>query len=160
MSRFSSAVRRLGHRPGFAAVGRRLVALDRLLGRLTRGRFVGLGMRDLPCLLLTTTGRRSGQPRTTPLLFVRDGDGYVVVGSNWGQTAHPAWSANLLADPNATVTLDGRRFAVRARRAGGAERDRLFALLRSAWPAYQTYAERAAGRDLRVFRLEPTSAPR
>jgi deazaflavin-dependent oxidoreductase (nitroreductase family) len=148
-------VRRWGHRPRFAAIGRRLVVYDRLLGRRTRGRFVGLGLRDLPCLLLTTTGRRSGQPRTTPLLFVRDGDAYVVIGSNWGQQMHPAWSANLLADPNATVTLDGRRFPVRARRAGGAERDRLVAELRSTWPAYETYAERAGGRDLRVFLLEP-----
>jgi len=148
-------VRRWGHHPRFAAIGRRLVAYDRLLGRLTRGRFVGLGMRDLPCLLLTTTGRRSGEPRTSPLLFVRDGDAYIVIGSNWGQQKHPGWSANLLADPNATVTLDGRRFPVRASRASGAERDRLLAVLRSTWPAYETYAERAGGRDLRVFRLEP-----
>lgn len=155
MSRFSSAMRRLGHRRVFSALGRRLVPVDRLIGRLTKGRFVGLGMADAPCLLITTTGRRSGQPRTNPLMFVRDADAFVVVGSNWGQRPQPSWSANLLACPDATVTLHGTRIPVRARLTHGAERDRLFARLSTAWPAYETYAQRAAGRELRVFRLEP-----
>lgn len=154
MSRFSSLTRRVGHYRWFAALGRAYAPLDRLLGRLTRGRFVALGLRGLPSLLITTTGRKSGQPRTNPLIYSPDGDSFVVVGSNWGQQHHPAWSANLLAHPEATVTLGGRDIAVRATLATGAERARLWDLVRRNWPAYQTYQERAGGRDIRVFRLD------
>jgi deazaflavin-dependent oxidoreductase (nitroreductase family) len=147
-------VRRLGHRPGFARVARLLVPADRLVGRLTRGRVVALGL--LPSLVITTTGRRSGLPRRNPLLYVRDGAAYVVVGSNWGQPHQPAWALNLLAEPRASVAVGGREFPVVARLTDGAERDRLWALLVRRWPAYETYAGRAGGRDLKLFRLEPT----
>jgi deazaflavin-dependent oxidoreductase (nitroreductase family) len=105
---FATFVRRLGHRRWFSQVGRVMVPVDRLLSRLTRGRLVALRMPGLPCMLITTTGRRSGQPRITPLLYARDGDAFVVVASNWGQRHHPAWSTNLLADPAASVTVGGR----------------------------------------------------
>ncbi|WP_412739488.1 nitroreductase/quinone reductase family protein [Krasilnikovia sp. MM14-A1259] len=147
--------RRLGRRRWFAAVFRLLVPADRLVSRLTSGRVVALGL--VPSLLLTTTGRRSGQPRSNPLLYVRDGDSWVVVGSNWGQTHQPAWVHNLTADPSATVTVGGAVHPVRACRADGTERDRLWALLVAVWPAYPVYAERAGGRPIEVFRLEPTS---
>lgn len=146
-------VRRLGHRRWAAAVARRLVPADRLVSRLTRGRVVALGA--VPSLLITTTGRRSGQPRSNPLLYVRDGDAYVVIGSNWGQPTAPAWALNLLADPAAEVTVAGRRLPVRAHLAQDGERDRLWALLLREWPAYQTYVERAGGREIPVFRLMP-----
>ncbi len=146
--------RRLGHKRWFARLFRMLVPLDRALGRVTKGRVVALNLDGLPSMLITTTGRVSGEPRTNPLLYVRDGDGYVVIGSNWGQPNHPAWSANLLADPLATVTLDGRRIPVRATLGTGAERERLLGLLLVMWPAYQTYIERA-GRQIRIFRLAP-----
>lgn len=145
-------VRRLGHQRWFARFFRWLVPADRLLARLTRGRVVAL--RLVPSLLLTTTGRRSGRPRTTPLLSVPDGDAYVVTGSNWGQAHQPAWALNLLADPNATVTVDGRAVPVRARLVTGAERDRLWSLLVAEWPAYETYRRRAGRREIMVFRLE------
>lgn len=151
-------VRRLGHRVWFARAVRTLVPADRLVGRLTRGRVVALGL--LPSLVITTTGRRSGLPRSNPLLYVRDGDAYVVVGSNWGQPQQPAWALNLLADPRATVTVAGRVRPVRARLATGAERDRLWRLLVDTWPAYETYARRAAHRDIKLFRLEPGGATR
>ena len=150
-------VRRLGHRRWFAACTPVLVPADRLVARLTRGRVVALGL--VPSLLITTTGRRSGQPRSTPLLYVPDGDAYVVVGSNWGQPEHPAWAGNLLADPAATVTVCGTRIPVRARLVRAPERDRLWRLLVAEWPAYETYAERAGGRDIRIFRLEPQNEP-
>ncbi|HEY0697805.1 MAG TPA: nitroreductase/quinone reductase family protein [Micromonospora sp.] len=149
---------RLGHRRWFATVGRALVPVDRLVGRLTRGRVVALGL--IPSLVLTTTGRRSGQPRSNPLLYVRDGDAFVVVGSNWGQAQQPGWVLNLLADPTATVDVSGRRVPVRAALVTGEERDRLWRLLVASWPAYQTYLTRAGGRQLRVFRLEPAEADR
>ncbi|MEH1013827.1 nitroreductase family deazaflavin-dependent oxidoreductase [Micromonospora sp. CPCC 206060] len=154
MSALGSLTRRLGHRRWFAAGARLLVPADRLVGRLTRGRVVALGL--IPSLIITTTGRRSGQPRSNPLLYVRDGDGYVVIGSNWGQTHQPAWALNLLAEPTAEVAVGGRRIRVRAELATGAERDRLWRLLVTEWPAYQTYVERAGGRDIRIFRLAPT----
>jgi deazaflavin-dependent oxidoreductase (nitroreductase family) len=146
-------VRRLGHRTWFARAARVLVPADRLVGRLTRGRVVALGL--LPSLVITTTGRRSGRPRANPLLYVRDREAYVVVGSNWGQPHQPAWALNLLADPRASVTVGGRTRRVRATVATGAERDRLWRLLVAAWPAYETYARRAAHRDIKLFRLDP-----
>lgn len=116
---------------------------------------VALGLRELPSMLLTTTGRRTGQPRTQPLLYAPDGDGYVVIGSNWGQQRQPAWALNLVADPRASVAVGGRRLAVRAHLATGAERERLLALLLAMWPAYETYRQRAGARELMVFRLTP-----
>jgi len=154
MSALSSFARRVGGTRMFSLVGRAYVPLDRLIGRLSRGRFVALGQRDLPCLLITTTGRTTGKPRTNPLLYVPDGDGLVVIGSNWGQAHHPGWSANLLANPDATVTLNGEQFDVRARLTEGAERERLRGLLLKVWPAYAAYEQRADGRQLRIFRLD------
>ena len=113
------------------------------------------GRPDIPTLLLTTTGRRSGQERVQPLLYVRDGDAYVVIGSNWGKPHHPSWSANLLAHSDALVTIRGRRTPVRARLARDGERERLWRLLLELWPAYDLYSDRAGGRHLRIFRLEP-----
>jgi deazaflavin-dependent oxidoreductase (nitroreductase family) len=146
-----SLARRLGGTRLFALIGRAYVPLDRLLGRVSRGRLLALG---LPSLLITTTGRKSGEPRTNPLLYAPDGDGFVVIGSNWGQAHHPAWSGNLLANPQATVAVRGERIAVRARLAEGAERERLRELLLRVWPAYRAYERRADGRALRIFRLE------
>ncbi|MFI7605454.1 nitroreductase/quinone reductase family protein [Micromonospora sp. NPDC049366] len=153
MSVLGSLTRRLGHHRWFAAAARLLVPADRAVGRLTRGRVVALGLA--PSLVLTTTGRRSGKPRSNPLLYVRDGDAYVVTGSNWGQTHHPGWTMNLLALPDAEVAVRGRRISVRAQVATGEERERLWRLLVTEWPAYQTYLRRAGGREIRVFRLVP-----
>lgn len=157
MSRIADRVRRLGHRPWFARVGRTLMPLDRLVGKATGGRSVAFGLRELPSMLLTTTGRRTGQPRDTPLLYVKDGDGFLVIGSNWGRHEQPAWSGNLLANPDAVVTAGGRRIRVTARLVTGEERERDLAALLSMWPAYATYETRAGGRELRVFRLEPVA---
>ena len=146
--------RRLGRQRWVVALARRLLApVDRLVSRATGGRVVALGLA--PSLVLTTTGRRSGRPRSNPLQYVRDGDAFVVVGSNWGQPRHPAWALNLLADPSATVTVTGRRVRVLARLTTGAERDRLWRLLVAQWPPYESYRARAGGRTMHVFRLEP-----
>ncbi len=155
MLRYMSILRALGHQSWFTGLGRRLVPVDRWLLRHTRGRWSVVGRRGLPSLLLTTTGRRTGQPRTQALLYTADGDGYVVVGSNWGQQHHPAWSGNLIANPDATVRIEDREFPVRAVLATGAERERLWRMVTEVWPAFQTYKQRAAGRELRIFRLEP-----
>jgi deazaflavin-dependent oxidoreductase (nitroreductase family) len=152
--RYTNVIRSLGRHRWFAAVGRRLVPVDTWVQRRTGGRLTVLGALDLPKLLLTTTGRRSGESRTVPLLYLPDGDRYVVIASNWGQAHHPAWSGNLLAEPAATVTVGGRERAVRARLADEAERARLWPEVTRIWPGYDDYAERS-GRDLRVFVLEP-----
>jgi deazaflavin-dependent oxidoreductase (nitroreductase family) len=156
--RYAGLLRRLGHQRWFAWVGRRVTPLDRWLRRRTKGRWSLSGDRTTPALLLTTTGRKSGLPREQPLLYATDGGSYVVVGSNWGQAGHPAWSANLLADPAAVVDVDGTRVPVRASLCTGAERERMWALLAAVWPAYDSY-DRRAGRELRVFRLTPEPAP-
>ncbi|MEU5945324.1 nitroreductase/quinone reductase family protein [Micromonospora sp. NPDC047465] len=146
--------RRVGHHRWFGAAVRLLVPADRVVGRLTRGRVVALGL--VPSLVITTTGRRSGRPRSNPLLYVSDGGAYVVVGTNFGQTHQPGWALNLLADPAAEVDVKGRRVPVRAEAATGAERERLWRLLVDQWPAYQTYVRRAGGREILLFRLVPT----
>ncbi|MBM0240505.1 nitroreductase family deazaflavin-dependent oxidoreductase [Micromonospora sp. ATA32] len=120
---------------------------------LTRGRVVALGL--IPSLVITTVGRRSGQPRSNPLLYVPDGDAYVVIGSNWGQAHQPGWAMNLLSQLVAEVDVKGRRIPVRAEVATGAERERLWQLLVTEWPAYRTYVQRAGGREIRIFRLVP-----
>ncbi|WP_320065297.1 nitroreductase family deazaflavin-dependent oxidoreductase [Micromonospora sp. RTGN7] len=153
MPALGSLTRRVGHHRWFGAVARLLVPADRLVGRLTRGRVVALGL--IPSLVITTTGRRSGVPRSNPLLYVPDGDGYVVIGSNWGQQQQPGWALNLLTRPEAEIDVKGRRLPVRAEVAIGVERDRLWELLVSEWPAYRTYVERAGGREISIFRLVP-----
>lgn len=82
-----------------------------------------------------------------------------MVGSNWGQLHHPSWSANLLADPLATVQVGRERQPVRATPLQGAERDRPWERLRDVWPAYDTYRDRS-GRELRMFRLDPDASSR
>jgi len=152
---YTRLVQHLGPRRWFAAVAARLAPLDGRVQRWTRGRWSLIGRHQLPSLLLTTTGRRSGLERTQPLLYARDGTDFVVTGSNFGQQQHPAWTANLLARPEATATVDGTPVPVRAVLATGEERDRLWKLLVATWPAYTTYRQRAAGRQIRVFRLIP-----
>jgi len=93
-------------------------------------------------LLLTTTGRKSGNDTTTPLIFGMDGDNPVIVASQGGAPDHPGWYKNLLAHPDASVQVRGERFAVRARTAEGAERDELWRLMNRSWPNYDTYATR------------------
>ncbi|CAM3737121.1 nitroreductase family deazaflavin-dependent oxidoreductase [Kibdelosporangium persicum] len=145
----------LGKTKAWAAVGRTLAPVDRWLVRLTGGK-VGVGTAvGLRTLLLTTVGRTSGQKRQVPLLYIERDGGYVVIGSNWGGERHPAWSSNLLAEPGAVITVRGRQVAVRGRLLTGAERRQTWNAVASYWPAYDTYAERADGRKIRVFLLEP-----
>jgi deazaflavin-dependent oxidoreductase (nitroreductase family) len=150
----TATVRRLGRTRWFARAGRATSRIDRWLHRTTKGRLSVLGRPTLPHLILTTTGRTSGQPREAVLLYAVDGDGWVLIGSNWGQERHPAWSGNLLAHPEATVTIAGHATPVVATLADADERARLLPALLAVWPAYASYADRA-GRELRVFRLAP-----
>jgi deazaflavin-dependent oxidoreductase (nitroreductase family) len=125
--------------------------LPKVFHKLTGGRWTP-SMLQVPSLMLTTTGAKSGEPRTVPLACLPDGDGFYLVGSNFGQERHPAWSGNLLADPHATVTVAGVATPVVATLADADERTRLLPTLLAVWPGYDDYAGRT-DRELRVFRL-------
>ena len=122
------------------------------LYRATRGRLMGKVNRS-PVLLLTTTGRKSGQKRTAPVLFGRDGDRVVVIGSNAGNVRAPAWALNLLANPEADIQIRGERRSVRAQVAEGEERERLWRAMNQQYEGFDDYAQRTA-RDIRLFVLE------
>jgi F420H(2)-dependent quinone reductase len=159
VGRYDDLVKRMGHRRWFAAIARRLgPPADRFLFRATGGKLVSTGKQVAPTLLITTIGRKTGQQRTTPLLYLRDGERLVVAGSNWGQPHDPAWAGNLLADPHAWVQIGRQRRSCRARQATPDERGRLWPELDRMWPAYATYRERS-GRDVLVFVLELEGRP-
>ena len=90
-------------------------------------------------LLLTTTGRRSGEPRELPLIYGRDGDDYLVVASKGGAPEHPAWYLNLEANPDVEVQVGADRFKARARTATADERPRMWRTMTAEWPAYDEY---------------------
>jgi deazaflavin-dependent oxidoreductase (nitroreductase family) len=107
-------------------------------------------------LWLTTTGRRTGQLRTVPLLSIRDGDTYVVTGSNGGQRRSPGWVANLRAQPLATIRVRNAELRVRADEVRDTvERELLYKSLTRAWHGYASYPRRAGDRQIPVFRLVP-----
>jgi deazaflavin-dependent oxidoreductase (nitroreductase family) len=99
----------------------------------------GYHWRGTTILLLTTKGRTSGQPRTTPLIHRTDGERWVVVASKGGAPANPSWYENLLADPQATIEVREQTVPVRATTATGEERERLWSLMSEVWPAYDDY---------------------
>jgi deazaflavin-dependent oxidoreductase (nitroreductase family) len=107
-------------------------------------------------LLLTTTGRRSGEERTTPLIYGRSGDDYLVVASKGGSPEPPAWFRNLEAQPDVEVQVLGDRFRARARTATAEEKPEMWREMTSHWPAYDSY-QRKTGRDIPVVVLERAS---
>jgi F420H(2)-dependent quinone reductase len=121
--------------------------------RATGGR-VGGRMVGSPVLLLVTTGRKSGQKRTTVLLYLQDGGRYVIVASNGGTAKHPVWWLNLQADPEATVEVGGRKIHVRAAEARGEEKARLWQKLVRMYPSYEDY-QKKTDREIPVVVLEP-----
>jgi deazaflavin-dependent oxidoreductase (nitroreductase family) len=129
------------------------VALYRLTGGRLFGRIGGQAV-----LLLSTTGRRSGRPRTTPVQYLRDGDAFVVVASNAGARKPPAWLFNLRAEPGARVQVGRETLNVTARETAGAERVALWRRLASANPALARAAQRA-GRELPVVVLAQDARP-
>lgn len=131
-----------------------LPPLERFLTRVTRGR---LQLTDLivPSLTLHTVGAKSGEPRDAPLMYTPDGRGRAIVaGTNWAGARHPAWTANLLAHPDAEITVRGRRLAVRATLIADHEREATWAILDAQWPGFREY-ERLSGRTARLFVLQP-----
>jgi len=137
------------------AVGLRLLGLLQFFYELSDGR-IGSRVGPYKLLLLRTRGRRTGQLRTSELLYVEDGDNLVVIGSKGGSDAPPAWLLNLQATPGAQVQVGMRRFAVRARIAQGEEHQRLWRAASAVWPDYQRYQDRSS-RQIPVVVLEPVT---
>jgi deazaflavin-dependent oxidoreductase (nitroreductase family) len=128
--------------------------LERVLKALTGGR-VQLSGLLVPSLVLHTTGAKSGEPRDAVLMYTPDGQGRAIVaGTNFAGERHPEWTSNLLAHPDAAITVRGRRMIVRALPVPDAERDGVWALIERQWPGYRGY-ERDSGRTVRLFRLQP-----
>jgi len=121
--------------------------------RLTGG-LVGGRVGRAPVLLLTTTGRKSGRPRTTPLLYMQDGLDLVIIASNGGSDRHPDWWVNLRHDPRAEVQLGRERLTMRAEKAGAEEKGRLWPLITGMYPQYDGY-QRRTKRDIPVVILRP-----
>jgi deazaflavin-dependent oxidoreductase (nitroreductase family) len=104
-------------------------------------------------LILTTTGRRSGEERSTPLIYQRSGDDYLVVASKGGADEPPAWFLNLDEHPDVTVQVKEDRFAVAARTATPDEKPAMWATMTAAWPAYDEYQQQT-DREIPVVVLE------
>jgi deazaflavin-dependent oxidoreductase (nitroreductase family) len=113
------------------------------------------GPGPLPTLLLTTQGRKSGKPRSLPLIYGEAGKSYVVIASKGGMPTHPVWYLNLEANPDCELMVGPKHVRARARVAEGAERDRLWRQMAALYPPYDQYQERAAARRIPVVVLDP-----
>lgn len=130
--------------------------MDRLVLKLSGGRTTAVGLSaGLPLVTLTTTGAKSGQPRSVPLVGIPDGDRIVLIASNFGQAHHPAWYHNLRKTPQATVTVAGRSAQYLAREAEGPEYDRLWQQAVQLYAGYAAYRQRTAGRRIPILILSP-----
>jgi deazaflavin-dependent oxidoreductase (nitroreductase family) len=116
---------------------------------------VGYLWNGVPTLLLTATGRRTGRKLTSPLIFGRDGDDYLIVASMGGAPRHPSWYLNLKANPQAEIQVRDQTLAVVARTASAAEKSRVWRIMTDIWPNYDVYQSRTV-RDIPVVVLSPT----
>jgi deazaflavin-dependent oxidoreductase (nitroreductase family) len=131
--------------------------LESFLRFVTAGRVGVLDLIGLPCVRITTQGRKTGLARTATVQYVPVDGGLVLVGSNWGRRHHPAWSANLQAAERVTVRGHGDFFTAKPRLLAGEERDRTWATVLAHWPNYQVAQDRAGERQFRLFLLTPTA---
>ena len=113
----------------------------------------GYNWRGTEILLLTTVGRKSGEPRTTPLIHRTDGDRYVIIASNGGATDDPAWFKNFSANPQVEIQVKAEKFPVSVSIAEGEDRERLWKLMTEVWPDYDSYQENT-DRQIPVVVLE------
>ncbi len=131
-----------------------LLGEDHIRAYQETGGEVGYTWNGVPTLLLTATGRRTGQKRTSALIFGRDADDYLVVASMGGAPTHPMWYLNLQANPEATIQVKDQTLAVVARTASAAEKPRLWKIVAGVWPNYDVYQSRT-DRDIPVVVLSP-----
>ena len=132
----------------------RLYRTDPEKARLWDSRPVG-GPGLLPTLLLTTKGRKSGEPRALPLIYGDAGKSYVVIASKGGLPHHPIWYLNLEANPDCELMVGAKRVQARARTALGEERERLWKQMARLYPPYDEYQQRATPRRIPVVVLDP-----
>lgn len=147
--RFISQVSSSMGATGLRLTGKMNVPLYRWSGGRLGGR-----IGKAPVLLLTTTGRKSGQQRTAPVVYLADDERMIVIGSNAGNDRVPAWALNLKAKPEARVEVGRRKIAVRARVAEGEERAELWRKSNEQYAGFDDYDART-GRDISLFVLEP-----
>jgi deazaflavin-dependent oxidoreductase (nitroreductase family) len=155
-NRFHKLVRRFAASgPGSWLFARIAHHLDRPIHRLTHGRHtLGSALTGLPVVMLTTTGARTGRPRTVPILGIPFSGGVAVIASNFGQHRHPAWYYNLRAHPDARVVIDGVSRPVRAVEAHGERRAEIWREGLRVYPGFSQYERRASHRQISVFVLE------
>jgi deazaflavin-dependent oxidoreductase (nitroreductase family) len=130
--------------------------IDRTLNRLTGGRITLVRIAGLPSLVLTVVGRKSGIPRSTPVLCVPHEAGYLVAGSNFGGPKPPVWIFNVRAAEKVTINVNGKEMTAVPREVKGAEREVMWAHMLTTWPNYARYAERT-DRVIPVFLMTPTA---
>jgi deazaflavin-dependent oxidoreductase (nitroreductase family) len=111
------------------------------------------GMQRDRLVLLTTKGRRSGEPRTTPMMFHRDGDRVLVIASNVGAATHPDWYRNLAAEPHVTVEIGDETYPALAVATEGADRERVWAEIKELYPFFADHEAKAAPRTIPVVAL-------
>lgn len=134
---------------------RLMPSVERAIAAAT-GSSVQLSGLLVPSLILRTTGARSGQPRDSILMYTADGHGRAIVaGTSFARERHPAWTYNLLSNPEAQITVRGRRYAVRASSIEGDAREHAWRRIEHQWPGYRAY-ERESGRVVRLFLLTLT----
>jgi deazaflavin-dependent oxidoreductase (nitroreductase family) len=142
--------------PGSWLFARVLYHIDRPVYRLTGGRHTFSSLiSGIGIVMLTTTGARSGLPRSVPVLGLQTEDGLAVIASNFGQQHHPAWYHNLRANPDGYVSVNGTKHAFRAREASGEVRARIWREGLKVYPGWTQYERRAANREIVIFVLDP-----
>lgn len=133
--------------------------LDRWIFRLSNGRTtLSSIVAGVPVILVTTTGAKSGQPRTIPLLGIPDGENIILIASNWGGKKHPAWYYNLKANPVVQVTGGGQDGTYTAEEVGVGGRERCWQRALAYYPGYNAYERRANGRIIPIIWLTPSNA--
>jgi deazaflavin-dependent oxidoreductase (nitroreductase family) len=143
-------------KPAAWLLARILHILDRQVLRLTNGTHTLTSLfAGVPVLILTTTGARSGKPRSVPLVGIYDQDSIILIASNYGQAHHPGWYYNLRADPRAVVTTSDQPRYYLSRETEGAERDKYWRMAIGVFPGYAEYEKRTKGRRIPVMVLEP-----
>ncbi len=113
------------------------------------------GPGPIPTLLLTTTGRKSGEPRALPLIYGEVDDSYVIIASKGGMPTHPIWYLNLEANPDCELMVGAKAVSARARVAEGEERERLWKMMAEIYPPYDDYQKNAGDRVIPVVVLDP-----
>lgn len=140
---------------GYQFLVRLAPRIDQLLIPRTNGRLSSAGIDTVG--LVTTTGAKSGMPRTQPLALIDDTNAILAIGSNYGRPTHPSWSANLLAHPECTVEFRGAAAQYRAELLTGEDRAAAWARAADFYAGYERYRVSCAPRQIRVFRLRPVA---